>query len=91
MKNFIVTLSTTNYLQQVADNVCGFLNDIAPFVYVIVAAALMGMGALFIFGGERARQAAKEKVPFILIGTVLVLGCTVIAQAISGTFTFTQP
>lgn len=86
----VTLVNTNNYLQQIADNVVGFLNSIAPFVYVIVAVALAGVGAVFIFGSDRAKQAAKEKIPYIIIGTLLCLGPTIIAQAITTTLTFTS-
>lgn len=84
-----VTLASTNsYLEQIKNNIVSFLDDVAPFVYVIVAVALAGVGAVFIFGSDRAKQAAKEKIPYIIIGTLLCLGPTIIAQAITNALSF---
>lgn len=86
----VTLVNTNNYLQQIADNVVGFLNSIAPFVYVVVGVALFAVGLIFIAGTDRAKQAAKEKIPHIIIGTLLCLGPTIIAQALTTTLAFTS-
>lgn len=86
----VTLVNTNNYLQQIADNVVGFLNSIAPFVYVVAGVALFAVGLIFIAGSDRAKQAAKEKIPHIIIGTLLCLGPTIIAQALTTTLAFTS-
>ncbi|MCL3787239.1 hypothetical protein E2N93_04270 [Ruminococcus bromii] len=84
-----VTLASTNsYLEQIKNNIVSFLDDVAPYVYVIVAVSLAAVGLVFIFGSDRAKQLAKEKIPYIIVGTLLCLGPTIIAQAITNALSF---
>ena len=84
-----VTLASTNsYLEQIKNNIVSFLDDVAPYVYVIVAVSLAAIGLVFIFGSDRAKQLAKEKIPYIIVGTLLCLGPTIIAQAITNALSF---
>ena len=48
------------------------------------------VGLIFIAGSDRAKQIAKEKIPHIIIGTLLCLGPTIIAQALTTTLAFTS-
>ena len=84
-----VTLASTNsYLEQIKNNIVSFLDDVAPYDYVIVAVSLAAVGLVFIFGSDRAKQLAKEKIPYIIVGTLLSLGPTIIAQAITNALSF---
>ena len=50
--------------------------------------SLAAIGLVFIFGSDRAKQLAKEKIPYIIVGTLLCLGPTIIAQAITNALSF---
>lgn len=66
-------------------NIC---NTISPAIYLLVAAALIITGIMFIVPSQKTKQAAKEHLPFIVIGCGVVLGALTLANEISKNFVF---
>lgn len=63
-------------------------NTFSPFVYLLVAAALIIIGIMFIVPSEKAKEKAKSHVAWVVIGCGIVLGAMTFAQEISSKFVF---
>lgn len=77
------------FLNTLATNVSNFLNTVAPYVWILVAFALFGMGGACIIGTQQSREAAKAKAPYIIVGSLLVLCAVELAKAIASMLTVT--
>ncbi len=77
------------FLNTIAQNVSDFLNTVAPFVWILVAVALFGIGGACIIGTQQSREAAKAKAPYILAGSLIILGAVEIAKSITSMLSFT--
>ena len=56
----------TSYFTSVQNKVVSFLNSCLPFVWIIVALALIGVGLMCIIGSERSKEAAKSKAVYVV-------------------------
>lgn len=63
-------------------------NTFSPFVYLLVAAALIIIGIMFIVPSKEAKEKAKSNLPWVIIGCGVVLGALTFAQEISSKFVF---
>ncbi len=63
-----------------------FVSSVAPFVYAIVAFALLVLGIMMIYPSESSKEKAKNAVPWILIGSAVAMGAVTIAKAITSGF-----
>lgn len=66
-------------------NIC---NTFSPFVYLLVAAALIIIGVMLIIPSKEAKENAKKNLPYVVVGCGIVLGALTFAQEISGNFVF---
>ena len=80
--------STQNYFQNVESGFESALNTVIPFVWIAVAAAIVGIGLMCIVGSERSKEMAKSKFVGVVIGCALVIGAIYIAKGISNIFKF---
>lgn len=63
-------------------------NTFSPFVYLLVAAALIIIGVMFIVPSQKTKEQAKTHLPFVVLGCGIVLGAMTLAQEISSKFVF---
>ena len=57
-----VTLASTNsYLEQIKNNIVSFLDDVAPYVYVIVAVSLAAIGLVFTLALTELNSLLKKR------------------------------
>ena len=68
---------TLSNLATTSENV---FSTISSYTWILIAAALIICGILYVVGGEEGKQRANKWVPRILIGTVLILGAVSIAK-----------
>lgn len=78
------TGGATQYFKSVENKVVEALNGILPFVWLVVAIALIGVGLACIIGSERSKEAAKSKAVYIIVGCGVVLGAMYIATGVAG-------
>lgn len=63
-----------------------FVNSVAPYVYALVALALLVIGIMMIWPSERSKEKAKEAVPWVVIGAAIAIGAVTIAKSITAGF-----
>jgi len=63
-----------------------FVSSVAPFVYAIVAFALLVLGIMMIYPSESSKEKAKNAVPWVVIGSAVAMGAVTIARAITSGF-----
>ena len=63
-----------------------FVSSVAPFVYAIVAFALLALGIMMIYPSESSKEKAKNAVPWVVIGSAVAMGAVTIAKAITSGF-----
>lgn len=63
-----------------------FVSSVAPFVYAIVAFALLVLGIMMIYPSESSKEKAKNAVPWVVIGSAVAMGSVTIAKAITSGF-----
>lgn len=65
-----------------------FIAWVQPATYIMVAAALVINGVLCIIGGEAGREKAKKALPWVAIGSVLVIGAVTFGSEIVDNISF---
>lgn len=78
-----------DFLNTLASNIENFLNAISPFVWILVAVAVFGMGGACIIGTSQSREAVKAKAPYICVGAVLILCAVEIGKSLASMLTVT--
>lgn len=63
-----------------------FVSSVAPFVYAIVAFALLVLGIMMIYPSESSKEKAKNAVPWVVIGSAVAMDAVTIAKAITSGF-----
>lgn len=63
-------------------------NTFSPFVYLLVAAALIIIGVMFIIPSKQTKESAKQHLPMVIVGCGIVLGALTLATEISSKFVF---
>ena len=63
-----------------------FVSSVAPYVYAIVAFALLVLGIMMIYPSESSKEKAKNAMPWVLIGSAVAMGAVTIAKAITSGF-----
>lgn len=79
--------NATSYFTSVQNKVVSFLNSCLPFVWILVALALIGIGLACIIGSERSKEAAKSKAVYVVIGCGVVLGAMYLAKGVADLLT----
>lgn len=79
---------TADATATIKKNLEGLANGIKPFVYALVALALVVIGLMCLIGGENGREAAKKSAPAICIGCMCLNGAVTFGKYISGVFNF---
>lgn len=63
-----------------------FIGSARPVIIAVVAFALLVEGVMFIWPSERAKEAAKNWAPWIVIGAAVSLGAVAIAGSLTSGF-----
>ena len=63
-----------------------FVSGVAPYVYAIVAFALLVLGIMMIYPSESSKEKAKNAMPWVLIGSAVAMSAVTIAKAITSGF-----
>lgn len=63
-----------------------FVTNARPIVIAVIAVALLILGVMMIYPNERSKQAAKDAIPWVVIGAAVALGAVTLADAIGGAF-----
>ncbi len=66
-----------NSLLSIVDQASTVLTGLVAVTWVII-------GIMLIYPSERSKQSAKDSIPFVIIGTAIVLGAKAIAQWLMG-------
>lgn len=80
----LAATNATDYFESVENKVVDALNGIIPFVWLVVAIALVGIGLACIIGSDRSKEAAKSKAVYVIVGCGVVLGAMYIATGVAG-------
>lgn len=59
-----------------------------PLVFMLVAIALIIDGILFVVPNEKCKQMATSSIPFVLIGSGIIILATNLATEITSSFVF---
>ena len=87
INSLIPVAAARSYFTSVQNKVVSFLNSCLPFVWIIVALALIGVGLMCIIGSERSKEAAKSKAVYVVIGCGVVLGAMYLAKGVADLLT----
>ena len=66
----------------------GIVQMIEPYVYILVAIALIVDGVLYIIPSEKTKQLATASLPFVALGSGIVILAEKIAQEVTSKFVF---
>jgi len=66
-----------------------YVTDFQPFVYILIAIALLIVGIMFIIPSEKTKEMAKGTIGWIVIGAGIVMLASQIATEMVAKFTFT--
>ncbi len=66
-----------------------YVTDFQPFVYILIAIALLIVGVMFIVPSEKTKEMAKGAIPWIVIGAGIVMLASQFATEMVAKFTFT--
>lgn len=82
-----ITAAADTYFKNVQNKIVSALNSVLPFVWILVALALIGIGLACIIGSERSKEAAKSKAVYVVVGCGVVLGAMYLASGIANMLT----
>lgn len=68
------------------DGILQLVESIKPFVYILVAVAVAGVGLSIFIKGDKAIASLKENIIYIVIGAALLILAVSIGSAIAGLF-----
>ena len=66
-----------------------YVTDFQPFVYILIAIALLIVGVMFIVPSEKTKEMAKGAIPWIVIGAGIVMLASQFATEMVAKCTFT--
>jgi len=69
-----------------ADKLIWLVNSARPVIIGLVIFSLMVCGGMMIYPSERSKQAAKDSLPFVVIGSAIALGAVAIGKALTSGF-----
>lgn len=85
-----ITADATSYFDSVQNKVVNAINSVLPYVWLLVAIAIIGVGLLCIVGSEKSKELAKSKFVSVVIGCGLVLGSLYLGQGIASILSMAQ-
>ena len=86
--NILLTAGTSNAMAALEQTGNNFLTDIRTLLVVAIAVAITYSGFRRLVGSKESKRAAKEDVPSILVGALLVAGAVVLATWVVGNIAF---
>lgn len=75
-------------MDKFANNIYTLCSDVIPYTWALVIAALLITGVCMIIPSESTHQKAIKALPFIIIGSIVVLGSVYIGKYITGKISF---
>ena len=75
-------------MQGFETTVTNLISTVQPYTYILAAVAVIVCGIMMVAGGQRGREAAKAYFPWIILGSILILGATQIAKMITTSVSF---
>lgn len=75
-------------MQQFMTGMYNYVTTFQPLVYLLVAIVLIIDGILFCIPHEKCKQIATSSIPFVVIGSGIILLATQLATEITSKFVF---
>lgn len=69
-----------------ASQIQAFVESARPVIISLVIFTLLVYGGMMIYPSERSKQAAKDGLPFVVIGSAIALGAVAIGTAMTSGF-----
>ncbi len=69
-----------------SNQLLGFVDTARPIIIALVAVALLINGGMMIYPSERSKQAGRDALPWVVIGSAIALGAAAIAKSITSGF-----
>ena len=88
MLNLLLTTSSTDAMSALEQTGNNFFSDARIILVTAVAAAILFVAFRLILGNKETKRSAKEDLPSILLGAILVAGCVSIAAWVVGNIAF---
>lgn len=86
--NILLTSGTSNAMAALEKTGNNFLTDIRTLLVVAIAVSITYAGFRLLIGSKESKRAAKEDIPSILAGALLVAGAVVLATWVVGNIAF---
>ncbi|WP_411328672.1 hypothetical protein [Anaerofustis stercorihominis] len=68
------------------NQIIAFVNSARPLIIALVIFSFLIAGGMLIYPSERSKQAAKDALPWIVIGAAIALGAVTIGTSITSGF-----
>ena len=88
LRNILLTSGSSNAMAALEKTGNNFLTDIRMLLAVAIAVAISYAGFRLVIGSKESKRAAKEDIPSILAGALLVAGAVVLATWVVGNIAF---
>ena len=88
LRNILLTSGTSNAMAALEKTGNNFLTDIRTLLVVAIAVSITYAGFRLLIGNKESKRAAKEDIPSILAGALLVAGAVVLATWVVGNIAF---
>ena len=75
-------------MSQFANILVTICTAIAPYTYALAAVALLACGVMFIIPSDRTQQMAIKALPYIIVGSIFVIGAVSLGKWIGSQITF---
>ena len=73
-------------MRKLSNQLLGFVDTARPIIIALVAVALLINGGMMIYPSERSKQAGRDALPWVVIGSAIALGAAAIAKSITSGF-----
>ncbi len=75
-------------MENLINSLSSMITWVQPVAWVLVAVALVTNGILCVVGGDEGRQKAKKALPYVAIGSILLIGATTLAKELVANIVF---
>lgn len=75
-------------MDKFAENVYTLCKEVQPYTYVLAIVALLVVGVMFVLPSDEMREKGKKAIPYIIIGTIVILGAVYMGEWITGKIVF---
>lgn len=80
--------SSTGGLNNLVTGIYNYITEFQPLVYMLIAAALIIIGIMFIIPSEKTKQFAQSTIPYVALGAGIILLATQLATEYTSKFVF---